>query len=303
MALHVGLVEHVQAVLVAQIEEGGIVRVVSGAHGVDVVLLHQLYIAAQVFEVERLARHFVVIVAVDPGHHDLGPVHPQAPVPHLHAGETDPEGGGFDHLVAAVEELDGQPVTIRVLGRPRSGATDVETEVGTRTAVRVSQQQPTQPRALGDHIDRLLGGRHHPSVRRSQGEPDTGALPHRASDRGPHLQRTRSGRRFVVTAGGHVPQVAGRSGVQEHAAMQPGMEPVVLIFDPRGVGPPDHHDRQGVVTRRHVRGEIELRGQTAVLAHADERAVAPHEGHTLEPTQREHGAPPGPPPGRRNDRR
>ena len=80
--------------------------------------------------------------------------------------------------------------------------------------------------------------------------------------------------------------------------MESGVEPVVLVLDPRGVGPAHHHDGQDVGTVLEVRGQVELRGEPRVLAHADEGAVHPDQGHALGPTELQHD--PSPPPGRRD---
>ena len=66
VGLHIGLCHHEQAVLVAQLVETRVVRVVSGAHRVEVVLLHQHDIALHPIHADRTALEVVVVVAVHP---------------------------------------------------------------------------------------------------------------------------------------------------------------------------------------------------------------------------------------------
>ena len=71
------------------------------------------------------------------------------------------------------------------------------------------------------------------------------------------------------------------SSLEMHRPVQACVPPVVLILDPCRIGIPDHHDGQQIRAADEVGGEVELRRQTGVLAHADERAVAPHDRNAL----------------------
>ena len=65
MGLHVGLVDEVQAVTVAEGIEGGVVGVVAGADGVDVVALHGDDVALELRAVRYAPGAGVEVVAVD----------------------------------------------------------------------------------------------------------------------------------------------------------------------------------------------------------------------------------------------
>ena len=56
------------------------------------------------------------------------------------------------------------------------------------------------------------------------------------------------------------------------------MPPVILVFDPGGVTPPDDHHGEEVVSGGDEWGDVELGRKARVFAHADEFAVAPHSG-------------------------
>ena len=70
MRLQIGFVDHVDAVFVAQFEPTGLVRVVRGAHRVDVVPFHEAHIPQHVLFGDAAAEPCVEFVAVDPAQHD-----------------------------------------------------------------------------------------------------------------------------------------------------------------------------------------------------------------------------------------
>ena len=73
----------------------------------------------------------------------------------------------------------------------------------------------------------------------------------------------------------HVGDVHEARGVQVDVPMQPGHEPVVLVFEVAGVRPAHHHRGEHVLAVQEVRGQVELGGQAGVLAHAERFAVQP----------------------------
>ena len=64
VALDVGFIDHVQAVLVAQIEKAWIVWIMRCAHCIKAVLLHQQHVFAHDFFRHGFAMHWMVIVAI-----------------------------------------------------------------------------------------------------------------------------------------------------------------------------------------------------------------------------------------------
>jgi hypothetical protein len=94
--LDVGLVLHVEAVLVAERVPALVVRVVARPHGVDVVTLHQ----DDVFDHHLARRHLpevgVVLVPVDALDDRGAPVDENLPVPDLARAEAEPPRDDFE---------------------------------------------------------------------------------------------------------------------------------------------------------------------------------------------------------------
>ena len=80
VGLQIALVDHPQAQLVAQVEEGRVRRIVAGADRVDVVLLHQQQIAAHRLRVQGAPVARVELMAVDAAQQDPPAVDLQQPV-------------------------------------------------------------------------------------------------------------------------------------------------------------------------------------------------------------------------------
>jgi hypothetical protein len=84
VAFQVGLIDHVQAVPVAQVEEVRVRRVMAGANGVDVVLLHQEHVAEHVLAGHGAPVVRVVLVAVHAPQFDRLAVDEHPPVLEFH---------------------------------------------------------------------------------------------------------------------------------------------------------------------------------------------------------------------------
>ena len=89
VALVVALVDDVQAVLVAQLQEPGVRRVVAGADGVEVVPLHQQHVLEQDVLGQGAAEVGVELVAVDPAEQDAPAVEGEHAVLDPHGTEAD----------------------------------------------------------------------------------------------------------------------------------------------------------------------------------------------------------------------
>ena len=83
MALDVGLGYDVEAELVAQVEERGVVRIVRRPDGGDVVRSHRDQVGTYVGHGDRLATLGMMVVAVDAEDPDRTAVHEQLPVANL----------------------------------------------------------------------------------------------------------------------------------------------------------------------------------------------------------------------------
>ena len=89
--LEVALGDHVEAVLVAELEEARVRRVVARAHRVDVVRLHQLDVAAHRGLGHRAPAVGVPLVAVDAAQQHAAAVDAQLAVLDRHGAEADPQ--------------------------------------------------------------------------------------------------------------------------------------------------------------------------------------------------------------------
>ena len=106
VGLQVALVDHQQPVLVAQVEEPRVRRVVAGPHRVDVVPLHQHDVRPHGGLVQAAAGFRMPLVPVHAAELDDMPVEPDLPVADLDAAEADPEAdvparAGQDRVVQA----------------------------------------------------------------------------------------------------------------------------------------------------------------------------------------------------------
>ena len=174
VALDVRFVDHVQAELVAQVEEPRVVRVVRRAHGGDVVTPHRQQIGAHVVDGDGTAAGGVVVVAVDAEDPHRLPVDEQLAVAHLHVAESDLHVATIDDDPAAQEaRLDA--IAVRVLGRPRTRLRDVEGERHAVTREHVRLGEGVRHRAALHAPDAL-------AVRREQGCLDDAARLRRAGE-------------------------------------------------------------------------------------------------------------------------
>lgn len=114
MGLKVALDHDPQAEFVAQVEERGMRRVVRGAHGVNVVPLHQLHVAAHDFEGYGTAVIGIELVPVHAAQHHPATVDPEHPgLVDGHAAEPDPHpdplaAGGHVGLVRSTAGVPAQ---------------------------------------------------------------------------------------------------------------------------------------------------------------------------------------------------
>ena len=112
----VGLVDDVHPEFVGQVEEGRIVRVVRGPHGVEPELLHQHEIRAHRLDRDDPAGVLVEVVAVDPADEDPGAVHEQVEALDLDPAEADLDRHLLGDGAGRVAQDDVQRVEARQLG-------------------------------------------------------------------------------------------------------------------------------------------------------------------------------------------
>ena len=109
----VGFRHHKQAVDIAQFVKTWIVRVVSGTHGVDVVLLHQLEIFLDAIHPNGAAFAMIVVVAVDAVQHHITVIDPEQTVAHFDITEANALWHHFQNVAVGVFQRHDQMVKIR----------------------------------------------------------------------------------------------------------------------------------------------------------------------------------------------
>jgi hypothetical protein len=128
------LVQHVQAVFVGQVVPARIVRIVRGAHGVDVGLLHQLDVLAHALHRHHAVGDRIVFVAVDALDHHAPAIDAHFAVRDLHRAEADAARGGGDQLAVGVAVFEQQAYRFGVSAD--HGLTFLMTPLQRRLAVR-----------------------------------------------------------------------------------------------------------------------------------------------------------------------
>ena len=266
VGLKVHLVDDIQPVSVAQAVEGGLVGVVAGADGVDVAALHGDHIPLHLILCETAAPGGGELVAVHPVEDDPLPVEQHQPVTDLEPAEAHRFGDGLRGNPVLIPDGDLQAVEMRLLRAPQLRPLHRQGDV-------------LQPGILG----------HQPLPVVEAAEAGGGPL-------GPGADMEHTPGEAVVQLRGElqVPDVGGWNGKQVHLPEQAGEAEEVLVLAPAGAGPLEHLDRQLVLPRRQVGGQVELRGGEAVLPVAHILAVAPHRQAALRPLEADIDGPPPP---------
>ena len=261
VAFHVRLGLHVEPVAVAEVVEVGVVRVVRGAHGVDVEALHQQHVAEHLLARHAAAVHGRGVVAV----HAL----------ELHGAAVDPHRAGRAHLHLLEAELAGADVVAR--------RDDERVEVGILRApeARVGDVQVQAAVTRGERAHGRVGG-----VVEGGGGGRDGARPSRwgrfgrAGARPSQFNVEVDGGVAVVVdevhGGVEIADLRLRRREEHHVAVDAGVAEEVLVLEVRAVAPAvDLHGEQ-VVAGTEVLRDVELVGRAAVLAVAHLLAVHPH---------------------------
>ena len=243
VALHIGLGDQHDAVLVAQLVEARVIGIVRGADRVDVVLLHELQVAAHAIEAHGAALVIVVIVAVDAMHLKVSAVEVDMIALDRHLGKPLAMRNVLADLVAVVD-LKRKVIEEGVLGVP---------EVGIGNA------------ALGMAVDALARSHHVLAI--VERKHDAGsALGHR-------IERDQSGIAHAVHAEPKVDQVRGGTLHKVHIAEDARGPPHVLILDIAAIAVLQDLDRKQVVALDERVGHVELGRQARALGHADKLTV------------------------------
>ncbi|MNM64674.1 hypothetical protein D3C81_760820 [compost metagenome] len=135
VGLHVGLRHHEQTVLVAQLVEARIVRVVGGPYRVEVVLLHQHDIAFNTVHADRAALEVVVVVTVHPVQLEVVTVDMEETILDLDFAHPDPLRDHLQQLALTVVEGELQLIEVRVFGAPQMGVGQIQREAAITLAI------------------------------------------------------------------------------------------------------------------------------------------------------------------------
>ena len=120
VGLQIRLPDDVQAVFIAELQKIGVIRVVAGAHGVDVVGLQILHIPQHLFPADGAAGAAAPLVAVDALEHDALAVQKHLAVFQLKLTQADFQAGAL-HQSALAQQGDFCLVQVRLLGTPQGG--------------------------------------------------------------------------------------------------------------------------------------------------------------------------------------
>ena len=239
VALHIGLGDQHDAILVAQLVKARVVGVVGRAHRVDVVLLHELQVAAHAIEAHGAALVIVVIVAVDAMHLKVSAVEVDMIALDRHLGKTLAMRNVLADLVTVVD-LKRKVIEEGVLGVP---------EVGIGHA------------AFGMAVDALTRSHHVLAI--AERIHDV------ACALGNRIERNQSGIALAVRAEPKVDQMRGGTLHKVHIAEDARGPPHILILDIAAIAVLQDLDRKQVVALDERVGHVELGRQARTLGHAD----------------------------------
>ena len=120
MGLQIRLPDDVQAVFIAELQKIRVVRVVAGAHGVDVVGLQVFHVPQHLFPADGAPGAAAPLVAVDALKHDTLAVQKHLAVFQLKPAQTDSQAGAL-HQSTIAQQGDFCLVQVRLLGAPQGG--------------------------------------------------------------------------------------------------------------------------------------------------------------------------------------
>ena len=120
VGFQIGLPDDIQAVFIAQGQEIGVVGVVAGAHGVDVVGFQVFHVPQHLFPADRAPGAAAPLVAVHALEHDALAVQKHLAVFQLKFAQTDFQAGAL-HESALAQQSNLGLVQVRLLGAPQGG--------------------------------------------------------------------------------------------------------------------------------------------------------------------------------------
>ena len=267
--LDVRFVDDVQTVFVAQAVKFRCIRIVAGAHGVDIHRLHVANVAHQQVMRHHAPAVAVKFVAVDAVEHDTLAVQAHDFVLHLELAEAHFRPADFGHLPLRIRQHDGQRVEIRLFRAPQLHAGNLRADVAFQRRQRFLRRPERLARLVRQRQFRLAQRRaHHPQAR---------------------FQR-RAG--VVVRqrcADAQVVEMRFGVEVQGHAAVDAAEPPEVLILHPAARAALEHAQRQPILPDVDVGGQVEAVRCEAVLRIADFMPVDVNQHRRFHARQMQHG--------------
>ena len=272
MALQIRLPDDIQAVFIAELQETGVVGVVAGAHGVDVVGFQVFHVPQHLFPADSAAGAAAPLVAVDTLEHDALAVQKHLAVFQLKPAQTDLQPGAL-HESTLVQQGNFCLVQVRPFGAPQGGMLHRKGKgnvLHVLLHVRVGL-------ALAEHhtavvFGRLshLGGLLLPVERHRH--PASAADPAIKGDGGTGKVRGK------ILLYKDILEVELRLGEQFHGTEQAAHPPEILIFQPAAGGEAIRLHGQGIFAGVDGGSHVKFRRGEGILGVADVNAVAPDGG-------------------------
>ena len=258
VTLHIGLGKHIHAVLVAHLIEIRIVRIVTGANGIDVQLLHQKDVALGLLAAHRTSVLGAEVMTVDAMEDDALAVDGQSAIgTNGNLADAYLASTHIEDLVALTER-DHQVVEVRFLSTPQARIADTDTAkrqlLGLRHGLALLSHNGS---AIHDfHLYLPVGERLALYV---DG--------YRGSSNG--VGGAKRGGEEVIA------NLRLRSRPQEYFTCDTGQSPIVLTFQERTTGEAIDTHGDIVASGTHKIGYPELRRQVGVLGIAGKLAIHP----------------------------
>ena len=276
MGLQIGLRKHIQPIFIADPVEGGIVGVVGGPDGVDVVPLHQKNIFEDGIGRHRASEFAVELVAVHAPDHDFLSVDEEISVLQLHAPETDFQRHGLKNISPGIFQCNGQRIEFRSFRTPAEHIFHFGGKGDHRLRFRLEIEILHQRRfkqflvGMSGHGDRQSGRikqlRLHRSLRRLHGK---------VADRQIHRQQSVFILFIECRLCEHIIQRGQRKSGKGHLPENSAEPPHVLILQITPIRPLNHLNGDPVGSHADVFGNIEFGNHPASLAHPGQGAVDP----------------------------
>lgn len=229
VGFQIGFVDEIDAVAVAELVPEGVVGIVAGADGVDVVLFHEADVEPHVLFGDGSATLGVEFVAVDAFEEDALAVQAHDAVFQFEAAESHHGSADLQLSAGCVGEQNGKGIEVGTLGAPGTdvfhGVVDVPHTAG-----------------LCDHSAGCIG----------EQCPDAAV----AFD----VQRGGEDAVFAVIVGGelHVTDVGGGGSVEKDIPKNAGEPPEILIFQPAGAASLENGDGELVAGVPQKRGQLKF---------------------------------------------